>query len=314
MIWLGWRQQRAETLIAAGLLALVAAILVPSGIEMAHAYTRDGLSHCLGMTEGPVCGGAVASFEQRFGRYVSLIGWFNLVPGLFGVVLAAPYALELERGTHRLAWTQSITRRRWVATKLGLAVSSTLLAAAGLIAVLVWWRAPLVRLDGRMDNGAFDSQGTVILGYSLFALGLALAVGAVWRRAIPAVMVSYVAYFAARIFVDTSLRQRFLTPHTLTWAPGPNEPPVLNHAWVLSQGPSNAKGVAVPVQLGGCPGGGHALLQTKRCISIDAGTHIHSVYFPAGSFWTLQGIETALFAGVGVALVAFAAWWTLHRE
>jgi hypothetical protein len=293
VIWLGWRQQRTETLISAVVLALVAALLVPTGIEMAHAYTRDGLSHCL-TASGPTCGNVLQSFHERFNKFDALIGWFNLLPGLFGVALAAPFALELERGTHRLAWTQSITRRRWVVTKLGLAVGSTLVAATVLIAILVWWRAPLVRLDGRMDNGAFDSQGTVILGYSLFALGLALAIGALWRRGIPAVMVSFVAYFVARIFVDTWLRQRFLTPHKLTFTPGRSQPRVLDHAWMLSQHVNGIRSKFSPGPFGS--------------------EVVHVMYFPASSFWTLQAIETALFGGIGVALVAFAAWWVLRSE
>lgn len=294
MIWLGWRQQRTETLIAAALLALVAVILVPAGIEMAHAYSRDGLSHCLGMTQGPTCGQVVSSFEQRFDKYNAIIGWFNLVPGLFGVALAAPFVLELERCTHRLAWTQSITRRRWVVTKLGLALVTTLLAAAILTAILIWWRQPLVRIDGRMDNGAFDSQGTVILGYALFALGLALAIGALWRRGVPAVMVAFVAYFVARIFVDTWLRQRLLTPHKISFPAQTPQPAVMNHAWVLSN------------QI-------NAIGRVRAANGFPVG-RIHVTYFPASAFWTLQGIETAMFGGLGLALVAFAAWWTLHRE
>jgi hypothetical protein len=296
VIWLGWRQQRTETLIAVAVLALVAAILVPSGIAMAHAFSRDGVSHCLGAAKGSTCGDVIQSFQQRFDGYTSLIGWFNLVPGLFGVVLAAPLALELEHGTHRLAWTQSITRRRWVATKLGLALASSLLAAAALVAVLVWWRTPFVRLDGRMDNGAFDSQGTVIFGYTLFALGLALAVGAVWRKAVPAVMAAFVGYFVARIFVDSWLRQRLFTPLRLTFRPSPDrgDPRVLQHAWVLSE------------QMVG--------VQAKTSPNPFADAHVHVTYFPASDFWALQGIETALFGGIGLALIAFAGWWTLHRE
>ena len=307
MIWLGWRQQRTETLIAAALLALVAAILVPAGIEMAHAYTRDGISHCLGNVEGPACGEVVGSFEQRFGKYVDLVGWFNLVPGLFGVALAAPYVLELERGTHRLAWTQSITRGRWVTTKLALAIASTLLAAGVLTAILIWWRTPLVKLDGRMDNGAFDSQGTVIFGYALFALGLALAIGAVWRRAIPAVMIAFVGDFVARIFTDSWLRQRLLTPHHLSFATARPDPPALNHAWVISRsiglhGKTGAIGACL-----------HAGKNLKRCFAVVGG-RMDVVFFPASSFWSLQAIETALFGGIGVVLIALAGWWTLHRE
>jgi hypothetical protein len=309
VIWLGWRQQRTETLIAAVLLALVGAILIPVGIEMAHAYTRDGLSHCIGAsTQGPACGVVVASFEDRFSKYVNLVGWFNLVPGLFGVALAAPFALELERGTHRLAWTQSITRRRWVTIKLGLAVGSTLLVAALLTALEIWWRRPLVHIEGRMENGAFDSN-IVILGYALFALGLALAIGVVWRRAIPAVMVSFVAYFVARIFTDTWLRQRLVSPVAKTWPVGADEPSVLNRAWVISQYPSNAAGQKIRPLPTACFGGTHT-----KCVVKPGFGYMHAVYEPASSFWSLQLIELALFGGIAVALIAFAGWWTLRRE
>jgi hypothetical protein len=309
VIWLGWRQQRTEALIAAGALALVAAILVPSGISIAHAYSHDGIAGCLGVGAGPSCSDAVQSFQQRFDKVTSLVGWFNLIPGLFGVVLAAPFALELERGTHRLAWTQSITRRRWVATKLVIAVATTLVAAAALTAVYLWWRAPLVRVEGRMETGAFDSQGTVVVGYALFALGLALAVGAVWRRAIPAAMVSFVGYFAARIYVDTSLRQQFISPKSRTWLAQGADPIALRHAWVFNEYPSNAAGQRIQPLPRSCLFGTHA-----KCIVRPGAGYMHAIFEPASRFWALQGIETVLFAGTGLALIAFAGWWTLHRE
>lgn len=308
MIWLGWRQQRTETIIAAALLALVAAVLIPAGIHMAHAFTNDGLAHCVHATEGPTCGLVVGNFEQRFSKYVDLIGWLNLVPGLFGVALAAPFVLELERGTHRLAWTQSITRRRWVTTKLALSVGTTFLAAALLTVLLVWWRRPLVKLDGRMDNGAFDSQGVVILGYALFALGLALAIGAVWRRAIPAVMVAFVAYFVARIFCDTWLRQRLASTSSLTWRPNGPDPAKLFHAWVIQEAPSDRQGhMLARINVRCVPGSG-------KCVFPGRPQWMHAVFVPANGFWSLQLTEFALFGGVAVALIAFAGWWTLNRE
>lgn len=313
MIWLGWRQQRTETLIAAGLLAFVAAILVPTGIDMAHVYSHDGLSHCLGFASSRVCDEAVGSFQQRFERYTSLVGWFNLVPGLLGVALAAPFVLELERGTHRLAWTQSITRRRWVVTKLALAGGSTLAAAAVLVAIYLWWRAPLVHIEGRMESGAFDSQGTVVLGYALFALGLTLAVGALWRRAIPAVMVSFVAYFVARIFVDSWLRQRLIAPRSLTFPAGSREPRAMFHAWVLSEGPTGGHGEHVALPFATCVRAGKAVANLKQCLAIGGG-EMRAFFEPASRFWALQGIETALFGGIALALIVFAGWWTLHRE
>ena len=68
-----------------------------------------------------------------------------------------------------------------------------------------------------MENSVFDSEGTVVFGYTLFALGLAAAIGVVWRRAVPALVVAFAGYFAARIFVDTWLRQRLVSPLSKTF-------------------------------------------------------------------------------------------------
>ena len=130
MTWVSWRLQRTETLIAAAILALIAVLLVPTGIEMANAYHHDGLSACLTQTSSDGCSQAVEGFTQRFQGLGSLLGWLTLVPGLIGVLLAAPFVLELENGTYRLAWTQSVTRRRWIATKLGVAVGAALISRA----------------------------------------------------------------------------------------------------------------------------------------------------------------------------------------
>ena len=48
---------------------------------------------------------------------MNFVGWLNLVPVLLGALIAAPFVLEFERGTFRLAWTQSITADRWLATR-----------------------------------------------------------------------------------------------------------------------------------------------------------------------------------------------------
>ena len=314
MIWVAWRQQRTETVIAAALLVLFAALLLPTGLHMASAFDHDRLSACLGRDRPPSCGNAVDAFTERFHQIGSFIAWFTLVPGVIGVLLAAPFVGQFEDGTYRLDWTQSITRRRWIAAKLGLAVGAAVLASLAFVLLVTWWRSPLVRLEGRMDNSVFDSEGIVVIGYTLFALGLALAVGALWRRAVPAIVVAFGGYFAARLFVDTWLRQRLLAPLTATWRTDGKDPAGLFHAWVLNEYPSDRLGH--PVRL--VPG--HCLNVPKGAKPVDPGclfrpaTYLHAVYEPATRFWTLQGIETAIFGGVAIGLIAFAAWWSNRQS
>jgi hypothetical protein len=317
MTWVSWRRQRTETLIAAAILALLAAVLVPTGIQMANAYHHDGLSACLGQTTTGACNQAVQSFISRFEGLGNLVAWFTVVPGLIGVLLAAPFVLELENGTYRLAWTQSITRGRWIATKLAVAIGAALLAALTLILLVTWWRTPFVHLNGRMETSVFDFEGTVALGYTLFALGLGLAVGVVWRRAVPAMVIAFAGYMAARIFVDTWLRQHLVTPLKAVWpVTRRSEPASLYHAWVITEGPSDKLGHPLRLLAGPCgPGpGGSAVPHVKgACLSPHGADYMHAVYEPASRFWLLQGVETTLFGGVALALILFAAWWTHQR-
>jgi len=46
----------------------------------------------------------------------------------------------------------------------------------------------------------------------------------------------------------------------------------------------------------------------------SGGGDVHAFFEQASRFWALQGIETALLGGIALVLIAFAGWWTLHRE
>jgi hypothetical protein len=299
MIWVGWRQQRTETAIAAAILLLLVAVLVPTGLQMASVYDHDGLSACTTAASEGACGQAVESFFARFNQIGNFISWLTLVPGVIGILLAAPLLVQLEQGTFRLDWTQSITRARWIAGKLGLAVAAALAASLAFTVLVTWWRSPFVHLQGRMENGVFDSEGVVVFGYTLFALGLAAAIGAIWRRAVPALVVAFVGYFGARLFVDTWLRQRLIDPLHITWTTNGRDPAVLRHAWVLDQHPidKSGNGFAAPIDK-------EALAGPIKFVA---------TYHPASHFWPLQLIETALFGGVALALLGFAAWWIHER-
>jgi hypothetical protein len=158
-----------------------------------------------------------------------------------------------------------------------------------------------------MDNSVYDSEGTVVFAYTLFALGLAAAVGVVWRRAVPALVVAYAGYFASRVFVDTWLRQRLISPLSGTFAAGHG--PDLDRAWVIDEWPSDRLGHPVQLLDGSCVRGATACPPPSKA---DI-AYLHAVYHPASHFWPLQLIETAMFGGAAIALIGFAAWWTLRR-
>jgi hypothetical protein len=308
MTWVGWRQQRAEAAIVAAMLAVLAAVLLPTGLNVASAFDAGHLASCTGATAPDSCQQAVDQFLVRFNGLDGLIAWLTLIPGLVGTVLAAPLLVSLEQGTHRLDWTQSITRRRWLVTKLGLAAAAAVAAAGVLVLLVTWWRTPFVRLEGRMDNSVFDSEGTVVLGCTLFALALCTLVGVLWRRAVPALMVGFAGYFAVRILFDTVVREHLLTPLQATWRADGAEPPSTRHAWVLHQFPSDRLGHPAAFDIKCAHGPDIA----ANCAPTPIG-YMHAVYHPASHFWALQAIETAIFGGLALAMLALAAWWVHER-
>ena len=309
MTWLAWRLQRTETLVAVGVLALLAALLVPTGITMANSYHNNGLASCLAPNPGYDCVQKIGAFQSRFQALNFIANWFTLVPGVLGVLLAAPFVLELEQGTYRLAWTQSITRRRWLAVKLGLLVVAGVLASVGLIALITWWRTPLTDLSGRLDTGTYDTTGSVAVGYTLFALGLGVALGALWRRTAASLTVAFVGYFAVRILDDYWLRNQLATPLKATWR-GVQLPRYLDNANILSQTITVNGRVIQSVSSSGGVIGEHAQLAAP-----GSGTNavFHAIYQPASFFWTLQLRETGLFTAIAALLILFAAWWTQRQ-
>ena len=122
MSWLVWRQGRSENALLAALLGALAPFLLLTGAHMHSVFDAEGLSPCATDAEhfhGVHATGAELPAALR--RPQPARSMARLAPGLIGVLLAAPLVLELDQGTYRLAWTQSITPRRWLTTRLGAA-------------------------------------------------------------------------------------------------------------------------------------------------------------------------------------------------
>src|SRR4029077_7621347 len=119
---------------------------------------------------------------------------------LIGMFWGAPLvSREFEAGTFRLAWTQGVTRTRWLAVKLGLgAVASA--AIAGLLSLMVsWWSSQLDQVNGNpFDSLRFGVRDIVPIGYAAFAFALGLTAGLIFRRVLPAMLIALVGFGAVR--------------------------------------------------------------------------------------------------------------------
>jgi hypothetical protein len=331
MIWVTSRQARLEALIIGALLVLLAGIFFFTGREMANAFETAGLHDCVVSHAGTdSCWSSASAFLDRFQGLTSLASWLNFLPLLLGLLLASPAVADLEQGTYRLVWTQSISRGRWLLAKIAFGGVGAAAISGGLVLLWSWWRGPFDALQGRFDGNAFDFEGTVPIAYAVFAFALCLAIGTMLRRIVPAAGISIVAFLGVRLFVENRLRPHYQAPVRITWdalAAAPQAALTKFGAgdWIISQGNVDAAGHAVagndPVWrscLGPPPPGGGDKIAIGGKDVVNSCLHDHGilnaiVYQPAHRFWLFQGIETGIFLFLALALFALTAWWVRRR-
>jgi hypothetical protein len=115
-----------------------------------------------------VCDYLVVLVASRVRVAGEVSGFLLLVPAIIGTFWAAPLLTrEFEAGTFQLAWTQSVTRTRWLAAKLGVGALAAM-ATAGLFSLLLtWWSGP-IDTASPFDTG--NSITFLRLGFVLFPL------------------------------------------------------------------------------------------------------------------------------------------------
>jgi hypothetical protein len=325
MTWLVWRQHRIQFLVGAALLAAFAVLIVITGVQVANQYHAAQAACAAGQGCRHLGGLFLGSHAVGF-LVISTLG----APVLVGLFWGAPLvAAEAEAGTTQFAWMQSITRKRWLTVKIGW----MLLAAAvwgGVISALVtWWESPnnAEQLDA-FNPGRFDIMGTVPVAYSVFALALGIAAGAVTRRVLPAMAVTLAGFVAVRAVVALWLRQHYLSPVTVFYKATSGITPPGSY-WSLASGilgpngqqlaqPNNSNyvdGVSTVYLPASCNQVSRgAFAPPPSCLRAVAHFRGFLTYQPADRYWTFQGIETGLFLALAAALIAVTAVVLLRRD
>ncbi|GIH03973.1 transporter [Rhizocola hellebori] len=339
MIWLTWRQFRASASAVFGVLGAVALALAITGPNLYREYDAL-LTRC-----ARTCIGDAYDhfFFPHVGAYFGLILLVTVLPVVVGMFWGAPLiGREFETGTHDLVWQQSVSRRRWLAVKLGLVGLATIAAAALTVVAVSWWSHPLdaTAITGlnRMTPIVFDARGIVVIGHSAFALTLGAAAGLLLRRTLPAMAVTFAVLVAVLILVPTFVRPHLAAPERLESAITTNErvggldlaedgtirgllvdlgPP---GAWMLGNETVDATGhavVALPAWAAGCapPDSPMGEAVQQQCLQrLAAEGYRQSVtYHPAERFWLFQAYETVIFAIVSLLLAWFCFVWIRPR-
>ncbi len=316
MTWVTWRQHRGELLATLGVAVIFTALVLLSGVQMHNAFDAQGVAGCLAITSPPSCSGVSESWQQQYSAYISLYQWLNLVPLALGIFVGAPLvAREVERTTHLLAWTQGVTRTRWIVTKVLLLLAVTTVLGIAFTLLMGWWLQPIVAINGSALRPAeFDLGGVVPVGYFAAAFAIGTAAGALIRRTLPAMAVAIVGFLALRFGTIDLIRPHFMAAVTST-TPVAGIPVTGRGDWVLHDSLMDASGHSFT--------GRFAIDQlcansngTKQAINACLQGHgiLENVsYQPADRYWTFQGIEFAEVAVVAVLLLLLTVWWVRRR-
>jgi ABC-2 family transporter protein len=329
MIWFTWRQFRTQAWITAGGLVILAVILAITGHHLADLYQAnvgDCHSHCGNAIDNFIAD-ARNSIADRVFHYSLAIMY--VVPGLIGIFWGAPLiARELETGTYRLAFNQSVTRTRWLATKLA-TIGAIAMATVGLLswAITAWAHHIDHANDNRLQPLLFGARGIVPIGYAAFAFAIGVTAGMLIRRTVPAMaatLVAYVGAVASMPFLRSHLmpashvalplnadniNEIAVRPGGVMTVSGGDAP---HGAWVLTNQTINAAGnlFTGPADPQHCGANG-----PDSCVQWvgSLGLREDVTYQPASHFWPLQWTETGIFLAVALLLVGFCFWWTRRR-
>jgi hypothetical protein len=325
VIWLAWRQLRVPAVsVFAGLVAI--------GVVLA--------------VTGPKLVGRTEFSSSAFLYFGGVLTMFAL-PAIIGIFWGVPtVARELETGTHSLVWNQTVSRRRWLTTKLGIGMLAAMAAAGLLSLAITWWASPIDAAASaasadrgdflpRIEPSVFAARGIVPVGYAAFAFVLGVAAGIVLRRTLTAMAVTLVAFVAVQVAVPYLVRPYLLpaTEETVAIteesirgisADGSGTADALTVAspagvWMLANETVDADGVAaspLPDEVQNClpqPGAGPPSNPggVMACFAQlgDLGYQQHLSYQPANRFWPLQWMETGMF----LVLSGLLGWFCLRR-
>jgi hypothetical protein len=203
------REFRIQAVVALAVLVIAAAVMVITGTNLAHLYTTT-VANCQAAND---CSSATSVFLGADSQLqTALNDLILLAPALLGIFWGAPLiAREFESGTHRLAWTQSVTRTRWLVTKIGVVGICSLLVTGLLTLMVTWWFNPIDRATMNVF-GSFDQRDIVPIGYTAFAFTLGVTSGALFRRTLPAMAATLVGFVAVRLAIAQVVRPNLMAP------------------------------------------------------------------------------------------------------
>ncbi|MFI9730477.1 ABC transporter permease [Streptomyces sp. NPDC052092] len=308
LTWLIWRQNRTAFLIGMTVAGIVA---VYAAVQHQHATAAVAAQHldaCRGgRASSTECTRDLLAFGKEYQYPLRrVLQAVLLLPFLIGMFLGGPqFAQELESGTYRTVATQSVTRLRWFAAKLGVPLVMTVVISGVIGAALTWWWHPVATVMGPLFPWhmwyPFYGVGPVVVGLSVLLYLLGATLGLFLRRTLAAMGATLVAGGVLVALIECA--RPHLWPMRTANALHTTEPPAPDTAWLLADGPLSKDGRRVS-DVVDC----YAQTDFGACLKSHGIIGHWAEYHPASHLWALQCAVTGVCLVLGAVLVALSVW------
>lgn len=331
MIWVSWRRQRAQLITLLGLLVVGAGLITLLRSNMIDTITSTKLTECVtaAVSKCPAPDGAFTAFARAWETPLQMAQLLILgLPVLIGVFIGAPlFARELEHGTHVLAFTQSVSRTRWMLSKLLVALAPALIVLVALQYLVSWWVAAAGML-GPVSLGVFNvvnfgTEHVSPAAYALFSFALGTFLGALSRRTLVAMTLGLGAFVVVR-FTLSELVNRVIPAQRVEVTPDKQLTVYQDGSLVLRRGWLDAAGQPIPADRSGplsaacstTPQGSmtpEMEQQYLACLSKSGLAKKYADVIPESHVWQVHLADAAIY-GVPAVLLLAGTVWVLRRQ
>lgn len=325
MTWVTWRRYRARIIV----LGLFMLILVFFMIMTLHGY-HVAVAKCGAQAGMSFPETGCARIVHRAESHANYVSWgIGLLPFLVGLMLGAPLvASEIDARTNRLAWSQGVTRTRWLLSGW-LTIAVPVVIAMSLFGLIVqWWAGSVVTSSfdgsGLIQNTAFTISGVAPIALSVLALSCGTFFGIAFRRFLSPYLGTFIALAAivefiyVKVFPTLAPRMaitatEYGTNTALPSALGPN-PRYVGYGFRRSPGfhattstPSTnwiVQHCATTTNAGQTLPGNSSYM---GCLQIN---HVQAINFyqPESHYWILQWREAGIYLVLAAALLGLSVW------
>jgi hypothetical protein len=338
---MAWRLQRSVYLFFFVVAMTLIGLVIANGLHTHSLLHQWNSVICYGTRHGYAtnnvrrCGVVFQAINSSKG-YDQIYNLFALlVPAILGIQLGASLvAGEFSHKTTRAAWTQSLTRTRWLASKIVVSVASMTVLGVLLGVTFTWWIG-VVQYAPRVTTTEFTYDGWMPLVTGIFAFAVATVIGIVVRR--PGWTIA--AALAVTVVVMWTM-QNEVRPNLVPLRTAVVETVILStgdggaigakpihvapqNAWIVFQGEEPViSGNAILTQaatqhwlnvVSNCENGPVSTIQISTC-ERKLGLRDVQLYVADDEFWTLQLREGGVYLVGATSLFALGLWLLRRSE